>query len=175
VRKDSVAPPRQDSVAVLPVVKAPADLAAFFKDTSLASNGLADRRLREFRTPAQRDSLRAVLRSERELWRARAPQDYRFLLRAACFCPGQRGWLLMEVRGRTLRAWDRTGKPASLSDWGTFSVEDLFTTLEQTADRDGSVQIGFDPIWHFPAYVHTAALPGPDMWATYEARGLRPI
>jgi len=110
------------------------------------------------------------------LWRASSPPDYRFLVRTGCFCPGVRGWLLIEVRrGQPLRAWDRAGRSAPLSDWDTFSIDGLFDFLERSADRDAAVQVSFDPRWHFPTYVYTRALPGPDMWAVIEARGLRPI
>jgi hypothetical protein len=87
-----------------------------------------------------------------------------------------RGWLLMEVRrGQPLRAWDRAGRSVALSDWDTFSIDGLFDMLERSADRDASVQVSFDPRRHFPTYIYTRALPGPDMWAIIEARGLRPI
>jgi len=86
-----------------------------------------------------------------------------------------RGWLLMEVRrGQPLRAWDRAGRSAALSDWDTFSIDGLFDMLERSADHDAAVQVSFDPRWHFPTYIYTRALPGPDMWAVIEARGLRP-
>jgi hypothetical protein len=148
---------------------------ALFADTGRTVNFPEGRKF-DLRTPGQRDSLHALLRKERELWRASGPRDYRFLLRVGCFCPGPRGWLLMEVRGSQLvRAWERTGKPVPFSDWNTFSVDGFFDNLERSVDRNGMVQINFDPRWHFPSYVHTVALPGPDMWATYEARGLRPI
>jgi len=82
----------------------------------------------------------------------------------------------MEVRSdRPLRAWDRTGNAVSLTDWNTLSIDGLFDNLERSADRDGLVQVAFDPRWHFPAYVRTVALPGPDAWAIIEARALRPI
>ncbi len=129
--------------------RADAGVVAFFKDTAFATG---------------------------PLWRAGSPRDYRFLLRVACFCPGVRGWLLMEVRSdRPLRAWDRTGNAVALTDWNTLSIDGLFDNLERSADRDGLVQVAFDPRWHFPAYVRTVALPGPDAWAIIEARGLRPI
>ncbi len=148
---------------------------AFFRDTTLIAVSAAEARTFTLKTESARDSLRAVLHRERELWRAGAPPDYRFLLRVGCFCPGPRGWLLMEVRsGQPLRAWDPAGHAASLADWNTFSIEGLFDNLERSVDRDGVVQIAFDPRWHFPAYVHTAALPGPDMWGIFEARALRP-
>ncbi len=157
------------------VVKDTAGVVAFLKDTTLVTVSFGEARTFNLQTPGQRDSLRAALRKERELWRASGPRDYRFLLRVACFCPG-RGWLLMEVRSsHPLRAWDRGGQAAALSDWNTFSIDGLFDNLERSVDRDGVVQVAFDPRWHFPAYVRTVALPGPDAWTIIEARGLRPI
>jgi len=62
-----------------------------------------------------------------------------------------------------------------VSDWETFSIDGLFDRLEQSADRDAAVQVSFDQRWHFPTYVYTRALPGPDMWGIIEARGFRPF
>ena len=158
-----------------PIVQDTAGVIAFFKDTGHVVN-FPEARAFRLQTPGQRDSLRTALREERTLWRASSPPDYRFLLRTGCFCPGGRGWLLIEVRrGQPLRAWDRAGRSAPLSDWDTFSIDGLFDFLERSADRDAAVQVSFDPRWHFPTYVYTRALPGPDMWAVIEARGLRPI
>ncbi len=148
---------------------------AFFQDTALVTVSPAEARTFTLRAPSQRDSLHAALRKERELWRSNGPQDYRFLLRVACFCPGGGQWLLMEVRrGQALRAWDGAGNSAIVSDWNTFSIEGLFDNLERSAERDAVVQIAFDPRWHFPAYVRTVTPPGPDSWAIIEARALRP-
>jgi len=148
----------------------------FFKDTT-RGNGLGVPAGKEFdlRVPAQRDSLRALLGKERQLWRANRPRAYRFLLRVGGFCPGARGWLLMEVRGPQLRAWDPAGKPAPLVDWNTFSIDQFFDSLEGSLDRTGTVLVNFDPRWHFPTYVRSVALPGPDAWSIVEARALRPI
>ena len=83
---------------------------------------------------------------------------------------------MMEVRsGQPLRAWDRAGKSAALTDWNTFSIDGLYDNLERSMDREGEVQIAFDPRWHFPKYVRTRALPGPDAWSITEVRGFRPI
>lgn len=148
----------------------------FFRDT--APNAVLGARGRSFnlQKPEERESLRATIRKERELWRSSKPRDYRFLLRVGCFCPGTRGWLLMEVRsGQPLRAWDRTGRPAALTDWNTLSIDGLYDNLEQRAERDGVVQIDFDRRWHFPTYIGTSAALGPDTWSNTEARALRPL
>jgi hypothetical protein len=150
-------------------------LLAFFNDTGRVVT-FPDARSFRLQMPGQRDSLRTALSRERALWRANSLSDYRFLLRAGCFCPGRRGWLLIEVHtGQPLRAWDRAGRSAPLSDWDTFSIDGLFDMVERSADRDAAVQVSFDPRWHFPTYVYTRALPGPDMWTTIEARGFRPF
>jgi metallo-beta-lactamase class B len=149
-------------------------VAAIFKDTG--STRLSPAEGQRFKLPAQRQSLRALLKKERELWQAGKPRDYRFLLQVGCFCPGTRGWQLMEVRsGQPLRAWDRAGQAAPLTDWNTFSIDGLFDDLERSTDRNAQVQIAFDPRWHFPRYVHTAMVPGPDAWSITEVRGFRPV
>ena len=147
---------------------------SIFRDTG--STRIFSAEGQSFKLPAQRQSLHALLKKERALWQAGKPRDYRFLLRVGCFCPGTRGWLLIEVRsGQPLRAWDRTGKSAALTDWNTFSIDGLFDNLERTAGINGQVQIAFDPRWHLPRYVTTTVLPGPDTWSITEVRGLRPI
>jgi hypothetical protein len=82
---------------------------------------------------------------------------------------------LIEARnGQPLRAWDKSGRSVALADWNTFSIDAFYDNLERTVDRDGEVQIAFDPQWHFPRYVRTVALPGPDAWSITEARAFRP-
>ena len=148
----------------------------FFKDTAAMNVFSAEGETFGLKTAGQRQSFRAAIRKERALWQAKKPRDYRFLLRVGCFCPGIRGWLLIEVRGnQPLRAWDRTGAPAALIDWNTFSIDGLYDDLERTAASNGEAQIAFDPYWHFPRYVRTVAMPGPDAWSIIEVRALRPI
>lgn len=145
---------------------------AFFSDTGVTN--VFSREGQTFKLPEQRQALRATIRKERELWQGRKPPDYRFLLRVGCFCPGPRGWLLMDVRdGKPLRAWDKSGRSAALSDWNTYSIDGLYDNLEQM-DFKGQIQVAFDPRWHFPRYVYTVVLPGPDAWSTVEVRGFRP-
>lgn len=146
----------------------------FFRDTAPNVVGARGRAF-NLQKPEGRQALRATIRKERELWQSSKPRNYRFLLRVGCFCPETRGWLLMEVRtGEPLRAWDRTGRSVALTDWNTLSIDGLYDNLER-ADRDGVVQIDFDPRWHFPTYIGTSAARGPDTWSTTEARALRPF
>ena len=146
----------------------------FFKDTAVT--GVFSAEGQTFKLPAQRQVLRATLKKERELWQASKPRAYRFLLRVGCFCPGTRGWLLMDVRdSKLVRAWDRTGKSVPLTDWNTLSIDGLYDNLERSAGINGQAQIAFDPRWHFPRFVHTVVAPGPDAWSTIEVRGFRPI
>ena len=167
-----VGPGRRDTVRVVAPI-ADTSVGEFFKDTSVANVFSAEGQI--FKLPGQRQSLLATLRKERELWQAGKLRDYRFLLRVGCFCPGTRGWLLIEVRaGKPVRAWDRVGKSAALTDWDTFSIDGLYDNLERTADVNGQVQIAFEPRWHFPRYVRTTVLPGPDAWSIIEVRGFRP-
>lgn len=174
-RNGDVAPVIKDSARVVTPLTDPSVI-ALFKDTAGTSVFPADRQIFKLQTSAQRQSLRATIRKERQLWQAGKPRDYRYLLRVGCFCPGTRGWLLMEVRsGQPLRAWDRTGKSVGLTDWNTVSIDGLYDNLERSADINGEVQIAFDPRWHFPRYVSTVVVPGPDAWSITEARALRPI
>jgi hypothetical protein len=165
VKKDTtrvVVPIRDTSVVV------------FFRDTAPNIVGARGRTF-NLQKPEGRQALATTIRRERELWQSSKPRNYRFLLRVGCFCPGTRGWLLIEVRsGEALRAWDRTGRAVALTDWNTLSIDGLYDNLER-ADRDGVVQIDFDPRWHFPTYIGTSAARGPDTWSTTEARALRPF
>jgi hypothetical protein len=173
-RNGDVAPVIKDTPRVVAPLTDPSVI-ALFKDTAGASV-FPEGKIFKLQTPAQRQSLRATIRKERELWQAGKPRDYRYLLRAGCFCPGTRGWLLMEVRsGQPLRAWDGTGKSVSLTDWNTVSIDGLYDNLERSAGINGEVRIAFDPRWHFPRYVYSVSLPGPDTWSITEARALRPI
>ena len=163
----------KDTTRVVPPITDPSVI-ALFKDTGVVNVLSAEGQT--FKLPGERQSLRATLRKERELWQARKPREYKFLLRVGCFCPGTRGWLLMDVRAdQPLRAWDKAGNSASLTDWNTFNIDGLYNSLERSADIKGQVQIAFDPHWHFPKYVHSVVLPGPDAWSTIEVRGFRPI
>jgi hypothetical protein len=176
VRKNAdVARVTKDTVrTVVPVTDT--SVVVLFRDTGVVNVFSAEGQSFKLQTPAQRRAFLATLRKERELWQARKPRDYRLLLRVGCFCPGTRGWLLIEVRsGQALRAWDRAGKSAALTDWNTFSIDGLYDNLERSADNVGSAQISFDSRWHFPKYVYTVVLPGPDAWSTIEVRGFRPI
>jgi hypothetical protein len=151
-----------------------ASVLIFFRDT--APSGVQSARVRTFdlRRTEERQDFRTTIRKQRGLWRSRKPGAYRYLLRVGCFCPGARGWQLMEVRsGQPLRAWDRTGRSVPLTDWNTVSIDRLYENLEQSVDRDRQVQIAFDPRWHFPTYIRTTAMLGPDTWSNIEARALR--
>ena len=167
--------PAQRDADVAPVVRDTAGVDAPLKETGLGGVPSAARTFK-LHALGQRDSLRATLRKERALWQTGSPRNYQYWLRVGCFCPGTRGWVLMEVRrGQPLRAWDRAGKSVALTDWNTFSIDGLFENLERTVDIDGEVQVAFDPRWHFPVYISTVRRPGPDQWSIIEARALRPI
>src|SRR5687768_9096811 len=166
--------PVQRDTEVARVVKDTAAVVALRREPAHTRVSFPDARTFQLREPGQRDSLRATLRRERQLWRASKLRDYEFLLRVDCFCPGKQGWLLIEVRsGQLVRASDNFGKSVPLNDWNTLSFEGLFDNLERKVDIDGVVEVAFDPRWHFPAYVNSIALPGPDRWAIIETRGFR--
>lgn len=170
------AAPVQRNPDVRRVVKDTLPVVPLLEDSALISVPFAGARTFKLRNPGHRDSLRATLRKERALWRVKSPRNYQFLIRVQCFCPGSGAWLLMEVRsGELVRAWDMAGKSVAVTNWNTFSIDGLFDNLERKVDIDGEVQIGFDPRWHFPAYVSTVVLPGPDTWSVIDARGFRPL
>lgn len=183
VQKPSVQrqPPAQNQPEVRPeptdttTVTGPRDASVlvFFRDTVPSVQSARVRTFNLQRTEERQD-FRTTIRKQRGLWRSRKPGAYRYLLRVGCFCPGARGWQLMEVRtGQPLRAWDRTGRSVPLTDWNTVAIDRLFDNLEQSVDKDREVQIAFDPRWHFPAYIRTKAMLGPDAWSNIEARSLR--
>jgi uncharacterized protein DUF6174 len=153
-------------------------VSGFFEDTVGANSPAPPAGSRTFnlQAPGERDSLHAEIKRHREMWRASGAQDYHFLLRASCFCPGQQGWLLLEVRdGRAVRVWDRGGKPALLTEQNSYSIDGLFDLLEQQADRNDVVAVGFDDRWHHPVYIRTDARLGlPDDWGIFQVRGFRP-
>jgi len=152
-------------------------LSGFYEDTAGATLAEpAGSQTFNLQTPGQRDSLHAQIKRQREMWRAGGAPDYHFLLRTSCFCPGQRGWVLVEVRaGQVVRVWDRGGKPAPLNERDNYSIDGLFDLLEQQADRNDVVAVGFEDRWHYPAYIRTDARLGlPDDWGIVEARGFRP-
>jgi hypothetical protein len=159
-------------------VTANTDVSGFFEDTVGANSPAPPEGARTFnlQTPGQRDSLHAQIKRHRQMWRAVGARDYHFMLRSSCFCPGQQGWLLLEVQdGRTVRVWDRGGKPAPLTADNTYSIDRLFDLLEQEADRDDVVAVGFDDRWHYPAYIRTDVRLGlPDDWGILQVRGFRP-
>jgi hypothetical protein len=164
--------PSGENVAVNP------GLSGFFRDTVGANSPAPPEGSRTFnlQTPGQRDSLHAEIKRHRELWQARGVRDYHFLLRIACFCPGQRGWVLLEVSsGKTVRSWDRSGKPVALPERERYSIDGLFDLLEQEADRDDVVAVAFEDHWHYPGYIRTDVRVGlPDDWGLIQVRGFRP-
>ena len=151
-------------------------VAAFFKDTLPSEVFYARGRIFRPQEPTLRKEFLSTLKRERALWQSRRPTHYQYLLRVSCFCPGTRGWLLIEVdNGRALRAWYPTGKSAELTDWNTVSVDALYDNLEHMGDNNFEVQIDFDPRWHFPAYTRYSGARMPDSWSIIDARALRPI
>jgi hypothetical protein len=99
---------RRQAIANREVSRDTTKAVEIFKDTAPARIFVAEGREFQLQTAAQRQAYRAMVRSERQLWEANKPRDYQFLLRVDCFCPGTRGWQLMDVRsGQPLRAFDR--------------------------------------------------------------------
>jgi len=151
-------------------------VAVFFRDTAPSNIFYARGRIFRPQEPTLRKELVATLKRERALWQSRKPSHYKYLLRVACFCPGTRGWLLIEVdNARVLRAWYPSGKSAELSDWNTISIDALYANLERIGDNNFEVQIDFDPRWHFPTYIRASGARMPDSWSIIDALALRPI
>ena len=152
------------------------NVSAFFKDTLPSTVFYARGQIFRPQEPTLRKEFVATLKRERALWRSKKPNHYQYLLRVACFCPGTRGWLLIEVENaRVLRAWYPSGKSAELTDWNTISIDALYDGVEQMGDKNFEVQIDFDPRWHFPTYTRTSGARMPDTWSIIDARALRPI
>ena len=165
----------KDTASITELPKDTAGIGAIFKDTAPTNVFAAEGRTFNPQIAGQRAAFLTMLRKERDLWQARKVRDYRFLLRVGCFCPGTRGWLLIEVRnGKAVRATDHAGKPVGLTDWNTFSIDELYDNLARSTDNSGQIRIAFDSRWHFPSYVRTISLPGPDAWSIIELRALRP-
>ena len=175
-KRDVGAGPTIKDTAATVVVVRDSNVVAFFKDTASSNPFSSEGQTYRLQTPAERRALRAIISRQRSLWQSRKPRDYQFLLRVTCFCPGVRGWLLMEVRGGQLaRAWDRTGVSVALADWNTFNIDSLYDTLERAVDNNPGVQISFDPRWHFPTHVSGSGAQPPDAWFTIDARAFRSL
>src|SRR5689334_15737105 len=154
----------------------PADpaIAALFRDTS-SSNLVGEGRDYHVQNATERQALQATLKRERALWQAAKPPSYRFLSRTDCFCPGPRGWLLIEVRpGQPLRAWDNRGRPVNPDNWYVFTIDLLYDNLERVNDQQSQVQIAFDQRWHYPRYLRTSMI-FPDGWGITQVRGFHPL
>ena len=159
------------------VDQAPADpaIAALFRDTTASNAFVTEGRDYKVQNPAERQALLATLKRERALWQARKPREYRFLARSECFCPGPRGWLLVEVRAnQSIRAWDRMGRQVDPHQWYTFTIDKLYDNLEQINNQQAQVQISFDERLHYPRYLRTSMI-YPDGWGITQIRALRPL
>ena len=169
--------PVKENAPVREKVPVNTEVSRFFQDTAPATPGQPPgSRTFNLRSPGQRDSLRAVIKQQRGMWAAGGVRDYHFLLRESCFCPGQLGWILLEVHsGQTVRGWDKRGKPVPLTADNNYSIDGLFDLLEQDADHHDVVAVDFEDRWHYPAFISTDARVGrPDDWGLVEVRGFRP-
>jgi hypothetical protein len=156
-------------------VSVASEVLAAFRDTSTTQFPPAGAREYDTRRPAQRDSLRAVLARQRAEWTAMRPSAYRMLVRASCFCPGQRGWVLVESRdGKPSRVWTRTGAVVPLSEWSVLDVDRLYDSMQHSVETNSWIVVAFDARWHFPSYVRSSMPPLPDTWSIIEARALGP-
>jgi uncharacterized protein DUF6174 len=151
--------------------------AEFMRDTAVGIVHFASARSFDLQQAGMRDTLRRIVDAQRRLWQAEAPREYRFLLRVQCFCPGQRGWVMIDARdGKPLRAWYGSGQAAALTDWSVLGIDALYDNLQRSVERDARVQVAFDARWHFPAYTSTTASARlPDTWSIVEVRAFRPF
>lgn len=159
------------------VDNAPVDpaIAALFKDTAASNAFVTEGRDYRVQSATERQALMAAVKKERGLWQAARPAGYRFLMRTDCFCPGPRGWLLVEVRAnQPLSAWDRTGRRLNAREWYTFTIDELYDNLERVDSQQSQVQIAFDPHWHFPRYLRSSMI-YPDGWGITQIRGFKPL
>jgi len=153
----------------------PSDVSAAFQDTGTTQFPPAGAREYDMRRPAQRDSLRAVIAKERAAWNALRPPAYRMLVRVSCFCPGQRGWLLVESRGgKPSHVWTRTGADVPLSEWSVLDVDAMFGSLQHSVESNSLIAVAFDSRWRFPSYVRSSMPPLPDTSSIIDTRALRP-
>jgi hypothetical protein len=105
-------------------------------------------------------SRRDTLRKARALWRAQAPENYRFVQTKSCFCGSDYVQpMRVDVRGdRAVRAEvvpDGRLVPLSLA----LSIDDVFERIEQAIDRNHEhFEVTYDPERGFPT--HFASDPG---------------
>ncbi|HJQ12413.1 MAG TPA: DUF6174 domain-containing protein [Gemmatimonadaceae bacterium] len=166
-------PPTNDNRRV---EQAPADpaIAALFRDTAPSNAFVPAGRDYNVQKASDRQALQAALKTERALWQAVKPREYRVLTRSDCFCPGPRGWVLIEVRpNQPLRAWDSNGRRVNPGDWYTFTIDNLYDNLERINNQQSQVQIAFDERWHYPRYLRTSMI-YPDGWGITQIRGFQP-
>jgi hypothetical protein len=74
-----------------------------------------------------------------------------------------------------VRAWNSHERPVRLTRDNSYSIDGLFDLLEQQADRNDVVAVGFDDRWHYPQHIRTDRRVGlPDDWGILEARDFTP-
>ena len=124
--------------------------------------------------PRMRDSLKALIASHRDAWRATNIRNYRILLQSSCFCPGPLGWMMLEVKdGKVAKLSGANGKKLLLNDDTNLTVDRIFTILDRSATEDDGVEVAFDSTSHFPRYVMTDYRHGlPDDWWILDVRSM---
>ena len=126
---------------------------------------------------AEREAIVREVQVRRAAWRARGITDYSIRVAVGCFCPWPSTPAILEVKGGVPRALrDTLGHPfgALREPWSAYTVEGLFDTVEQSAQRSDVVEVTYDDLLGYPAYIRgTGKLGLPDNWFWVRASQLR--
>ena len=127
---------------------------------------------------AERDSLLRELDVHREAWRARHIDAYHIQIAVGCFCPWPSNPAILEVRsGVAVALRDTSGKSMGKprEPWSIYTVEGLFNAVEQSARRSDVLEVGYDPLYGYPATMRGVGKVGlPDNWFWVKASRLTP-
>jgi len=92
----------------------------------------------------------AMLRQQRDRWRAAAPSRYRVEQQQVCFCE-LTGVRVVEVAGNVLtQAWDRSTGRASAVTARDLTVDQLFDRAIAVVESGGYVWGAFDAAYGYP-------------------------
>lgn len=126
---------------------------------------------------AEREALVHEVQVRRAAWRARGITDYSIRIAVGCFCPWPSTPAILEVkRGVAHALRDTLGRRfgALREPWSTYTVEGLFDSVEQSAQRSDVVEVTYDALLGYPTYIRgTGRLGLPDNWFWIRASQLR--
>ena len=119
-------------------------------------------------TAAERDSIVREAQTRRTAWQARHITDYSIRIAVGCFCPWPQTPAILEVRGGVAAALrDTIGRNFGKvrEPWSNYTVEGLFDAVEQSARRSDVVDVVYDALYGYPAYISGVGRVGlPDNW-----------